>query len=281
MKLSIIILNWNTSDLLQQTLASVYKETAGFDYEVIVVDNASSDYSVEKVRQNYPQARVIVNEGNIGFSKGNNVGLKVAQGEYLMLLNSDVIVRDGAINQLVKFLDEHPEAVMVGPRLINSDGSFQASCRRKLPNPWNSFVYLFGLKKLIKAEYKSDSRPEAVEETEGLSGAAMMFRRQVYETIGGLDEDFFMYGEDLDFCFRVKEKVGRIFFVGTAVITHLYGQSSAKRKVDSIVNFYDAMVLYYKKHFWRKHGFLFDYLVICGIKFRLMIALIQNYLKRK
>lgn len=279
MKLSVIILNWNTSDLLQQTLSSVYRETGGFEYEVIVVDNASSDDSVEKVRQNYPAARVIVNEGNIGFSRGNNVGLRAAQGEYLMLLNSDVIVRDGAINQLVGFLDEHPEAVMAGPRLVNSDGSFQASCRRRLPNPWNSFVYLFGLKGLIKAEYKSDSRPEAIEETEALSGAAMMFRRYVYETIGGLDEDFFMYGEDLDFCFRAREKAGRIFFVGTAVITHLYGQSSAKRKVGSIINFYDAMALYYKKHFWRKHGLPFDCLVLIGIRLRLAAALMRNQLK--
>lgn len=280
MKLSIIILNWNTADLLLQTLASVYKETSGFDYEVIVVDNASSDDSVEKTRQNFPQARLIVNPGNIGFSRGNNVGLKVATGDYLMLLNSDVIVQDGAINKLVEFLDQHPETAMVGPRLVNRDGSFQASCRRKLPNPWNSFVYLFGLKKIIKAEYKSDSRPEAVEETEALSGAAMMFRKGVYEKIGGLDEEFFMYGEDLDFCFRAGQ-VGKIFFVGTAVITHLYGQSSAKRKVGSIINFYDAMILYYKKHFWRKHGLIFDYLVLCGIKFRLLIALIQNYFKHK
>ncbi len=280
MKLSIILVNWNTCDLTRQALASIYKETTGIDFEVIVIDNNSADNSVEMIKKEFPQVVLIFNPDNRGFGKANNQGLKISHGDYLMFLNTDVVVLDGALNKLVNYLDQHADVMMVGPRLLNKDLTFQHACRRMLPNPINSFFHLFGLTKIFKnskfvTNYKQYSvDPETIGPTEALSGAAMMFRRQVYAEIGGFDERFFMYGEDLDFCKRVLDKGWKTVYVSGAKIIHFGGQSSGKRKVKSLVNFYEAMWLYYKKHF--KSNFLINLLVWLGIKFRMVVALIMN-----
>lgn len=285
MKLSIILVNWKTPDLTKNALVSVYKETGGFDFEVIVVDNNSQDGSVEMIKKEFPQVVLIINTDNLGFGKANNQGLKIAQGDYLMFLNTDVVVLDGALNKLVNFLDQHPSVMMVGPRLLNKDLTFQHACRRNLPNPINSFFHLFGLTKFFKNsklanEYKQyASDPEVTGPTQALSGAAMMFRRQVYSTIGGFDEIFFMYGEDLDFCKRVLDKGWQTVYVSDAKIIHFGGQSSGKRRVKSLLNFYEAMWLYYKKHFYEKYNAVFHFFVWLGIKIKMLTALIANYLK--
>jgi len=280
MKLSVIFVNWNTCDITRGALASVYKETQGIDFEVIVVDNNSADNSVKMIKKEFPQAVLIVNPDNRGFGKANNQGLKIVQGDYLMFLNTDIVVLDGALNKLVNYLDQYADTMMVGPRLLNKDLTFQHACRRMLPNPLNSFFHLFGLTKIFKNskvvnEYKQYATdPEVTGPTQALSGAAMMFRRQVYNDIGGFDERFFMYGEDLDFCKRVLDKGWKTVYVGSAKIIHFGGQSSGKRKVKSLINFYEAMWLYYKKHF--KYNFLINLLVWLGIKFRMIAALIMN-----
>jgi GT2 family glycosyltransferase len=282
MKLSIILVEWNTSDLLKQTLESVYKETAGFDFEVIVIDNHSADDSVEMVRKYFPRVKLVANNDNRGFAKANNQGMAMAVGEYIMLLNTDVIVQGNAINKLVDYLGSHSDVMMVGPRLLNTDGTFQPACRRNLPNPVNSFLHLFGLAKVFKNsklanEYKqTNADPEATAPTQALSGAAMMFRRKVYEEIGGLDETFFMYGEDLDFCKRIFDNGWKTVYVSEAKITHIGGASSKKRRTKSLVNFYEAMWLYYKKHFYKQYNLLINYIVWIGIKIRMGIALLIN-----
>ncbi|TSC85009.1 MAG: glycosyltransferase [Parcubacteria group bacterium Gr01-1014_13] len=283
MKLSVILVNWNTCDLTKQALASIYKETSGIDFEVIVVDNNSADNSVEMIKKEFPQVVLIVNPDNRGFGKANNQGLKIAQGDYLMFLNTDVVVLDSALNKLVNYLDQHADVMLVGPRLLNKDMTFQHACRRMLPNPLNSLFHLFGLTKIFKNnklvnQYKQYAiDPEITGSTQALSGAAMMFRRQVYAEIGGFDERFFMYGEDLDFCKRVLDKGWKIVYVSDAKIIHFGGQSSGKRRVKSLVNFYEAMWLYYKKHF--KYNFLIDLIVWLGIKFRMFLALSINIFK--
>lgn len=285
MKLSVILVNWNTCDLTKQALVSVYKETVGIDFEVIVVDNNSGDASVEMIKKEFPQVQIMENKENLGFGKANNQGLKIAQGDYLMLLNTDVVVLDAALNKLVSYLDQHTEVMMVGPRLLNKDLTFQHACRRMLPNPTNSFFHLFGLTKIFKNnkfvnEYKQYAiDPEITGPTQALSGAAMMFRQQVYNEIGGFDEAFFMYGEDLDFCKRVLDKGWKTVYVSEARIIHFGGQSSDKRRVKSLLNFYEAMWLYYKKHFYKKHSIVFHFFVWLGIKTKMLIALVKNYLK--
>ena len=283
MKLSIIFINWNTRDLTRDALSSVYRETQGLDFEVIVVDNNSADGSVEMIKKEFPQVVLVENKDNLGFGKANNQALKIAKGDYIMFLNTDVVVLNGALNKLVNYLDEYGDVMMVGPRLLNKDLTFQHACRRMLPNPVNSFFHLFGLAKIFKnskfvTDYKRYSvDPEITGPTQALSGAAMMFRRKVYEEIGGFDEMFFMYGEDLDFCKRVLDKGWKIVYVSEAKIIHFGGQSSGKRRVKSLVNFYEAMWLYYKKHF--KYNFLINLLVWLGIKVRMTMALIINILK--
>src|SRR3989344_1990823 len=282
-KLSIILVNYKTCDLTRYALVSIYKETQGLDFEVIVVDNNSVDDSVEMIKKEFPRVILIANKDNLGFGKANNQALKIAQGEYLMFLNTDVVVLDGALNKLVKYLDEHADAMMAGPRLLNKDLTFQHACRRNLPNPVNSFFQLSGLAKILKhnksvngyKQYAAD--PDITGPTQALSGAAMMFRRQVYDTIGGFDERFFMYGEDLDFCKRVLDKGWKTVYVSDARIIHFGGQSSGKRRTKSLVNFYEAMWLYYKKHF--KYNFLVNLSVWLGIKLRMVLALSINIFK--
>lgn len=285
MKLSIIIVNWNTEDLLRQLLTMVYRYVMGFDYEVIVVDNHSVDGSVAMLKKEFPQVRLIANDDNLGFAKANNQGMVVASGGYLMLLNSDIILNDNSIGTLVNFLDTHLDVTMVGPRLLNKDGTFQHACRRNLPNPINSFFHVFGFTKIFKhskliSDYKRQhDDPNATGPTEAISGAAMMFRREFYESCGGLDENFFFYGEDIDFCKRVHDSGGKIVYVSDAKIIHLGGESTKKRRRSALSNFYDAMWRYYRKHFYCQHNLVLNSLVWVGIKLRLGIAIVINYFK--
>lgn len=279
MKLSIIIVNWNTRDLLQKALAACIQTTVHTDYEIILIDNHSADDSVAMVRKNFPQVQVIVNDDNLGFAKANNQGMKVAGGEYIMLLNSDTICQDRAIDTLAQYLDTHADVTMVGPKLLNADRTFQHACRRRLPDPLNSFYHLFGLGKLFprskrfNAYKRLSDDPNVTEPVEALSGAAMMFRRKVYDTIGGLDEQFFFYGEDLDFCKRVLDRGWKTVYVHDAEIIHLGGGSSSKRRRASLINFYDTMWQYYKKHFSVQHPRVFQGIVWVGIQVRKWWAL--------
>lgn len=285
MKLSIILVNWNTKDLTRDAIISIFDQTKNIEFEVIVIDNNSSDNSVEMIKKEFPQIILIENKENRGFGRANNQGLAIARGEYIMFLNTDVKVLDGAINILVDYLDMSPSVMMVGPRLLNTDMSFQHACRRNLPNPLNSFFHLFGLVKIFKHSqvinsYKQfTADPEVTGPVEAISGAAMLFRRQVYEEIGGFDERFFMYGEDLDFCKRIFDKGWGVVYVSSAKIIHFGGQSSKKRKVQSLRNFYEAMWIYYKKHFAPKQFFLVNVAVWLAIKIKLFIAVMINYLK--
>ena len=286
MKLSVIIVNWNTLQLTRETLSAVFNETRVFEFQVIVVDNASSDGSAQMIKTEFPQAILIENNENFGFAKANNQGLKIARGEYLMFLNSDTVVLEGALETLVKYLDEHPDVMMVGPMLLNGDMTFQHACRRNLPDPVSSFFHLFKLTKIFKKnkfvnQYKRYSDDTTITEpVQAFSGAAMMFRRRVYEEIGGLDEMFFMYGEDLDFCKRVFDKNWKSVYVSEARIIHYGGGSSKKRRIKSLINFYEAMWIYYKKHFYNKKNVFFNFIVWSGVKIKMYIALVANSIKK-
>ncbi len=285
MKLSVIIVNWNTAELTKNAIAAVFNETHGFDIEVILVDNNSADNSLALIKPLFPQVIYIENKDNLGFGKANNQGLKIARGEYIMFLNSDTVVLDGALNKLIAYLEAHPEVMMVGPRLLNGDMSFQHACRRNLPDIKSSFFHLFGLTKIFKtnktinAYKKYADDPNVTEPVTGLSGAAMLFRRKVYETIGGFDEAFFMYGEDLDFCKRVFDQGWKTVYVSDAKIIHFGGGSSKKRRTKSLVNFYEAMWLYYKKHFAPNNLFVINGAIWFGIKARMGLALLANSIK--
>lgn len=287
MKLSVIIVNWNTRELTIAAIDAVYKQTTAFPVEVIVVDNNSADGSADAIAAAFPRAILIRNVDNLGFAKANNQGLQIATGKYLMYLNSDTVVLNRALEKLVAYMDMHPDVMMVGPKLLNGDRTFQHACRRRLPDPLNACLYLFGIGKLFPRaawanRYKRGSDdPNITEPVEALSGAAMLFRRSVYEAIGGLDETYFMYAEDLDFCKQVKDRGWKTVYVHDAEIIHYGGQSTKKRQRASIKNFYNAMWLYYKKHFWKRYPKVVHPFVWCGIALRKNLALLTNAYKKQ
>lgn len=272
-KLSIIILSWNTKALLKQCLKSLERESkkAG-EQEVIVVDNGSSDSSPQMVKKEFPQVKLIRNEENLGFAKGNNQGIKVAKGKYIMLLNSDTIVKKGVIEKLVEYLDDHLGSAIVGPKLLNQDGSSQANCGR-FPNLLVALVMLFG-EHWGGSDYVRCS-PATSGFVDWLMGAAFMARKRVFEQIGGLDEEIFMYMEEVEWFYRARQAGFKAYFLKEAEIVHLGRGSSQSGKKEPILSIYRGLIHYYKKH--KSPGEL----IILGImlKLKAIFALSIGYLK--
>lgn len=265
---SVIIVNYNTRDILRDCLSSLNQKAAPIA-EIIVVDNASCDGSPEMVAQEFPGVVLIRNHENVGFSKANNQGIRVACGSYIWLLNSDTIVRSGAPAAMAEFLDAQPTVAGVTCKLLNADGSIQASVSNR-PGPVLLFFRLTGISRLISeyrarrwlarsfgcilggtiraylAPYVSGNSPV---EVESVSGACLMLRRQAIAHIGLLDERFFMYFEDMDYCLRLRKAGLKLCYLPQAEIVHLVGQSSGGRMRSYSVHSYRAMFYFYRKHF--------------------------------
>lgn len=278
-KLSIIILNWNTRELLRKCLKSLISNSKFLisNYEVIVVDNGSEDNSVEMLKNLKPclpagRLKTIENGKNLGFSKGNNIGIKAASGQCIMLLNSDTIVKQGAIQKLVEFLDSHCEIDIVGPKLLNKDGTPQASCGR-FPNLGVAFVMLFK-EHLGGSDYVRYS-PEKSGFVDWMMGAAFMARKEIFQKIGGLDEEIFMYMEEVEWFYRARKAGFKSYFLKEAEIIHL-GRGSAKSgKKDPILNIYKGIIHYYKKH-----KSFFELIILrLMLKLKAVMALTVGYLK--
>jgi O-antigen biosynthesis protein len=257
MTLSVIIVNYNVRQFLENALTSISRALTGIDGEVIVVDNASDDGSAAMVREKFPAVRLIESAGNVGFARANNLALKVAQAEFLLLINPDTIVQEDTFRVMLDFFRAHPETGLAGCRILNPDGSFQLPCRRSFPTPWVAFTKVFGLstmfpKSRLFGRYNlTYLDPDATYEVDAVSGSFMMLRRAVYEKIGGLDESFFMYGEDLDWCYRVRQAGFAIHYVHATQIIHFKGESTRRSNIDEVRVFYGAMILFVEKHFAR------------------------------
>ncbi len=279
-KLSIIILSWNTKELLKQCLKSLV-QSAKFKVqsEIIVVDNGSTDGSPEMVKKEFPQAKLIQNKENLGFAKGNNLGLRQAQGEYIMLLNSDTIIQDKAIDKLVDFLDSHSEIDIVGPQLLNQDGSLQANCGR-FPNLGVAAVMLFK-EHLGGSDYVRCSPPIS-RPVDWLMGAAFMARANVFKTVGGLDEKMFMYMEEVEWFFRSRQRGFKAYFLKEAKIIHLGRGSSKSGKREPILNIYGGLLHYYRKHKSPPELFLLEIMLKTKALIALTIGWIRDdsYLKK-
>ena len=257
MLLSIVIVNYNVRQFLENALASIGRALEGIDGEVIVVDNASRDNSVAMVLKSFPGVRVIANEENVGFARANNQALREAKGTYILLLNPDTIVQEDTFRVMIRYLDAHPDVGLAGCKVLNPDGSFQLPCRRSFPTPWVAFTKMFGLSALFPSSrlfgkynltYLS---PDATYPVDAVSGSFMMIRRSVVDKIGGLDESFFMYGEDLDWCFRVREAGYAVAYVHETSVIHYRGQSTRRSEINEVRLFYKAMELFVAKHFRR------------------------------
>lgn len=279
MDLSVIILNYNTRDVLRRCLASVFASKLNYSFEVLVADNGSKDGSQDMVRQEFPQAKLIENNANLGFSKGNNVAIRQAQGKFVLLLNSDTEVGADAFEVSVKYLMEHPEVGALGGKLILPNGELDKATRRKFPNPWNSFLRLFGLKKFSDYNINADINQES--EIDATTGAYMMVRKDVIEKVGLLDEEFFMYGEDLDWCWRIKEAGYKIVYYPKAEVKHFKYASSQTIPFFIIRQAHDAMRIFYRKHYAREHNFLFNTLVYTGILARMYLVMLVNVFRNK
>lgn len=262
--LSIIIVNYNVKDFLEQCLISVKKALTGMTSELIVVDNASSDGSTELLSEKFPDVKLIRNNRNLGFAKSCNQGLEMAQGNYLVLLNPDTIVQEDTFLKMLEFFKKHPDTGMLGCKILNPDGTLQLACRRSFPTPWIAFAKLSGLsylfpKSKVFGKYNlTYLDPDQSYEVEAISGSFMMIQKQVLEQVGGLDESFFLYGEDLDWCYRIREQGWKVRYFPETQIIHFKGESSKRAQLDNLRIFYDAMGRFAKKHF-RKKYFLMPY----------------------
>jgi GT2 family glycosyltransferase len=251
--LSVTICSWNTRDYLDRCIESVLTQADGVALEIIVIDNASEDGSAEMVEQKYPNVRLIRNQENRGFGAGHNQGFAIAEGEFLMPLNSDAVVHESCFERLIAFLREHPDVGIAAPKLLNPDGSLQYSCRR-FPTPAAALFRntllgkLFPNNRFAREYLMQDWDHCEPRDVDWVSGAAFCFRASVYRAIGGFDERFFMYLEDVDLCKRVHEAGYRVVYVPNAVVTHVIGASTDRVANRMIRQFHKSMLLYYAKH---------------------------------
>jgi hypothetical protein len=249
MKLSIIIVNWNTRDLLSDCLSSIYEPALDIDFELFVVDNASSDGSQAMINDQFPDVKLITNSNNPGFAIANNQALRISSGEYVLLLNPDTIVKPGAIEKLVNFLDDFPEAGAAGARLLNPDGSLQRSAFPK-PTLFREFWRLFHLDGLMYlAKYPMNRWSlNQIREVDIIKGACILVRRKALNGIGLLDEEYFMYSEEFDLCTRLTQSGWHLYWVPEAEVIHFGGQSTQQVAEEMFLRLYEGKIMYFRKH---------------------------------
>lgn len=285
--LSISIVNYNNRECLAACLESIYSHTPDVRFEVIVVDNGSCDGSAEFVKQAFPSARIIENLENRGFAKANNQGIRASQGPYLLSLNNDTVIKNGTLSGLVRFMQEHPDVGVCGPKVLNQDGTFQRQCRRSFPTISSSLFYFLKLHRLFPANelfgryLMTHWDCDKAGEVDSVSGCCLMVRREVIEKVGILDETFIMYGDDLDWCYRIKQAGWKVCYVPHVEIVHLGGQSSRRLSSKCIVLFYRAMGIFYRKHYAQQHTFVANSIVYAGIWLKAMVALCVNLFRKE
>ena len=286
---SVIIVSWNARDYLLQCLSSLTADACRYPMEIIVVDNASSDGSPECVKKQFPQVRLIQNRSNLGFAKANNLGVAASAGRYLCLINSDVKVLKDCISRLVDYCEQHTHAGMVGPRILGGDGQLQRSCRG-FPSLWNMFCRALALDTMFPGNRlftgyslthwpQDDLRPVDI-----LSGCFWLVRKKALNWVGSLDETFFMYGEDLDWCKRFWSKRWRVIYVPTAEAIHYGGASSSNAPLRFFIERQRADLQYWRKHHSRPAAacfFLISCLHLALRSLGYMIALVFKWSKRQ
>lgn len=284
--ISIIIVNYNTKELLKNLLISFKNSNLGkYKVEVIVVDNASTDGSSESIKLYLPTIKLIQNQTNLGYAKANNQGIRIAKGEYILLLNSDTLLNKTTLFKMLKFMDENKQFCAATCRVELVNREIDPACHRGFPTPWASFVYFSGLEKLFPesktfGQYHQGWKDlHKVHEVDVISGAFFMIRKKILNKLGLLDEKFFMYAEDIDLCYRMKNLGYKIVYNPNTKIIH-YKTSSGRKKTkgkkftrkDLIIRkktskyFFETMKLFYDKHYKDKYPFLIRWIILAGIK---------------
>ena len=279
--ISIITVNYNVKEFVLNLIYSLKKALANFSYEIIVVDNASLDGSVEFLQEKFNDVTLIANKINVGFGKANNQALEIAKGEYLLLINPDAIVREDTFEKMISFFKRTKEAGLAGCKVLNPNGTLQLACRRGFPGPWTSFTKVTGLstifpKSKILAKYNLTYLDEnKTYEVDAISGSFMMLKKEVYKKVGGFDPDFFMYGEDLDFCYRIQKAGYKVYYVHDTEVIHYKGESTKRSSIDETKMFYDAMQIFVKKHL--STSFLVTFVLGIAINLRKFLAFLNIY----
>lgn len=286
MTLSVIIVNYNVRYFLDQCLQSVWVAAEGIDTEVWVVDNNSVDGSVAMVKNKYPSVHLIANRDNPGFAKANNQALRLATGHYLLLLNPDTVVEPDTFRQCIDFMESHADCGGLGVKMINGEGVYLKESKRGFPTPMTSFfkisglIHLFPHHKKIAAYYMGNLSDDETHEIDVLPGAYLMVRREALDRIGLLDETFFMYGEDIDFSWRIKQAGYKNYYLPSARIIHYKGESTRKGSMNYVYTFYNAMVIFTKKYFSGGNAKLFIFLIRLAIWGRAALALLRRVAAR-
>ena len=260
MQLSVIILNYNVKHFLELCIKSVQAAIQNLNAEIIVVDNASTDGSKEMMQTFFSEITYLYQTENVGFPKGNNIGVKCAKGKYICILNPDTVVAEDTFSRLLKFAETKEKLGVIGCKLVDGTGSFLPESKRNVPTPKVSLLKMIGKSKAYYAERLQENQ---IGQASVFVGAFMFVEKQKYLELKGFDEDFFMYGEDIDLSYRFEKNGYENYYFGKTTIIHYKGESTNKDKV-YLQRFYGAMKIFYKKHF--KTNFLFDFAIDLGIK---------------
>jgi len=285
MKLSVIIVNYNVKYFLEQCLLSVQKAVQGLEADIWVVDNASSDGSVEMLRSQFPEVKLIANADNLGFSRANNQAIRASEADYVLLLNPDTVVAEDTFTKCLSFMDARPQAGGLGIRMLDGGGQFLKESKRGLPTPRVAFYKMFGISALFKNSKKygqyhltflseKENHPVDI-----LAGAFMMMRKSLLNQIGLLDEKYFMYGEDIDLSYRIRLAGAENWYFADSTIIHYKGESTKKDSVNYVRVFYQAMAIFARQYFSARNARIFAWLIQFGIFFRAGMALLRRLSK--
>ncbi len=282
--LSIVIVSYNTKELLRECIESIYKNSNNLSFEIVVVDNNSHDGSVEMVKKEFKDVILVENKENLGFSKANNIGVKKTSARYVLFLNADTVVYDKTLKYMVDFMDKKKDAGAATCKLVLPSGKIDDASHRGFPTPWNSFSHFSGLSKIFPKTklfggyslgFEDFSKTHAID---ALAGAFMLVRKEAGEEVGWWDEDYFFYGEDIDFCYMLKQNGWKIYYVPEVSILHYKGVSGGLKKISKDITTasdetrikaqserFRAMRLFYKKHYEQKYPWIVTRLVYLGI----------------
>ena len=287
-KLSILIPTLNVCQMLKACLESIEQYTPAGTYEIIIADNASSDGTLEMLQRDFPDLKVLTSDKNEGFSKPVNRLLKAATGEYLVLLNPDTLLIEDVFSPQLDWLAENEEVGICIPKVLNSDGSFQAQSKRGDAKPVAVFGYFLGLGKLFPQNRALNSYlmswldEDEISEVDAVSGSCMIIRRECWEQVGDFDEAFFAYQEDSDYCIRARKAGWKVMYVPISAIIHYGGQGGSKaRPYKSIWEWHRSYFVLYKKHFAKDHFFLFNWIYYAMMGIKLGLSLLANIFRRK
>jgi GT2 family glycosyltransferase len=285
---SICIVTYHARDFLRDCLRSIYRTVDSVSFEIIVVDNHSEDGTLEILHSDFSDVHLLVNDQNTGYTRPNNQAMRISLGRYILLINPDTLVEPNTITELAAFLDTHPEVGIVGPKVLNRDGTLQKQCRRSEARPWDAICYFSGLSRLFPHDKRFAGYlmtyldEDLTHEAEAVSGSCMLIRRQVIDQIGYQDENFFAYQEDTDYCRRARLAGWKVFYNPSAQIIHYGGEGGSQvQPYRAIIEWHRSYYLYYRKHFAKDYPIIFSVVYYFGMLMKLVLSLLVNLFRKR